>query len=231
MKKQSEFKGFSEKSLAFLAGMRENNEHEWYEAHKDEYVKYVQEPMKALSFELSDAMLSVDEYFVTGGRTVSRIRRDTRFSRNKLPYKSVSWLVFKRPNKDWISLPAFFFELNPEGYMYGMGFYSAEPSTMKSFRNIIDSQRKRFDEAVDFYYTDKTQPFTLVGDKYKRILDASKDERTMDWYQRKNLCLLAERPVEPVLFNSSLAGTLLEDFFRAAPLYRLFLEASRTPAE
>lgn len=231
MKKHPEFKGFSERSLAFLAGMRDNNNHEWYEEHKDEYVKYVQEPMKALSFELSDAMLSVDEYFVTGGRTVSRIRRDTRFSKNKLPYKSVSWLVFKRPNKDWVSLPAFFFELSPEGYVYGMGFYSAEPSTMKSFRNIIDTQRNKFDEAVGFYYSDKSQPFILGGDKYKRILDASKDERIMDWYQRKNLYLTAERPVDSVLFNSSLAGTLLEDFFRLAPLYRLFLEASRTQAD
>jgi len=224
------FKGFTPKAFEFMRGIRENNTHEWYEAHKEEYREYVQTPMKELSAELTDGMLSVDEQFITGWRTVSRIRRDTRFSKDKTPYKSVSWLVFKRANDDWCDAPAFFFELGPERYVWGMGFYSAKPATMRHFRQMIDMDAKRFADAVSFSKPDNLLPFTLDGEKYKKVPSGMKDARFVDWYQRKTLYLVATRDNDESLYGNGFAGALLEDFFKLAPLYRFLLEASREPA-
>jgi len=223
------FNGFVPETFEFFRGIRDNNNHEWFESHRDEYKKYVQTPMKELSAELTDGMLSVDEQFITGGRTVSRIRRDTRFSKDKTPYKSVSWLVFKRPNDDWCDAPAYFIEIGPERYIWGMGFYSAKSATMRRFREIIGADTKRFTDAVSFLSTDVSQPFSLQGEEYKRVPPGIKDDRFADWYRKKNLYLVSEKDNDKSLYGNGFAGMLLEGFFSLAPLYRILLEASREP--
>ncbi len=51
-------------------------------------------------------------------RTISRIYRDTRFSKDKSPYKTTMWVTFKRPVKEWQNAPAYFFEITLESYRY-----------------------------------------------------------------------------------------------------------------
>jgi uncharacterized protein (TIGR02453 family) len=226
---RSYFNGFVPETFGFFRGIKENNNHEWFEAHRDEYKKYVQTPMKELSIELTDGMLSIDEQFITGGRTVSRIRRDTRFSNDKTPYKSVSWLVFKRPSADWCDAPAYFIEIGAERYVWGMGFYSAKPATMRRFREMIDTDTKQFADAVSFYSSGSGQPFILGGDEYKRMPAGAGSDRFAGWYRKKNLYLAAERENDKSLYGNGFAGMLLEGFFSLAPLYRFLLEASREP--
>ncbi|MEW6457318.1 MAG: DUF2461 family protein [Acidobacteriota bacterium] len=75
-----------------------------------------------------------------------------------------SWIVFKRPNKDWKDAPAYFFEISPDSYRYGMGFYSASPDTMDRFREMIDKKPKEFLKAISFYA--KQQIFVVEGEMH-----------------------------------------------------------------
>mgnify|MGYP001567660317 CR=1 FL=1 len=64
------------------------------------------------------------------GRQFRGFIKDTRFSKDKSPFKCTMWITFKRPNKEWKGAPAYFFEIPTESYRYGMGFYSAGKETM-----------------------------------------------------------------------------------------------------
>jgi uncharacterized protein (TIGR02453 family) len=176
--------------------------------------------------DLSEFMLTIDPYVVTApaiNKTISRIYRDTRFSNDKTPYRSNMWLVFKRRSKDWKDAPAYFFEIFPGFYRYGMGFYSATPESMRKFRELIDAKQKKFLNAVSFLKTKKL--FELKGDKYKRILEKEKPEEIQEWYQRKNFYLVNNREIDEVLFKKDLVDDLMYGFSMLAPIYQFIWRA------
>ncbi len=187
MKDIQTFAGFYKETFDFLKSLSKNNK-KWFEAHRYEYEKYLLEPLRNLVIELGPFMQSIDPEFETApktNKTISRIYRDTRFSHNKTPFKTVMWIVFKRPVKVWQDDPGYFFEISPTFYRYGMGFYSASACTMKSFREMIDKNPKEFLDAISFYH--KQKMFGLEGDKYNRQIVNNHPEKIQDCYQRNNL--------------------------------------------
>lgn len=222
------FSGFSDKTQAFLSGLEENNNRIWFEEHKQDYREYLLEPQQRLVADMSKFMLTIDPHFETRpaiNKTISRIYRDTRFSRDKTPFKTSVWLVFKRPAKNWKSAPAYFFEIASNGYRYGMGFYSASKTTLDRFRGMIDDNPDEFLVAISFYK--KQQLFNIAGEQYKRILDASKPAEIQEWYQRRNIFLVCHRDANDRLFSSQLIDELTSGFGQLAPLYHFLRTAVR----
>ncbi len=220
-KEERRFAGFSRKTLKFLRGLKANNDKAWFQARKSDYEEYVLGPFRDLVTDLGDFMLDIDPCFeITPAinKTISRIYRDTRFSKDKSPYRSTMWFIFKNRSKDWLTLVCgYFFELSPASYRYGMGFYNAAPAIMSKFREMIDENPKEFAKAISFL--DKQKTFVLEGDKYKRIIDKSKPEKIQDWYQRKNMYLVCNRKIDNVLFSSKLVDDLIYGFGLIAPFY------------
>jgi len=219
------FSGFSPHTIRFLRDLSLHNDKTWFEQNRGDYEKYVLSPMRSLVTALSGPMLAIDPYLETSpsvGKTISRIFRDTRFSSDKSPFRSNVWMTFKRPAKRWQDAPAFFFEITPASNRYGMGFYSASKETMDRFRQSIDADPDKFRRAISFFAG--PHPFMIEGDKYKRTLDPDKPNELLEWYQRKNLYLVCNRPIDDRLFQTSLADDLCEGFGTLAELYRYLLE-------
>jgi uncharacterized protein (TIGR02453 family) len=218
---ENKFKGFSPKTLKFLKDLKVNNNKVWFKAHKSDYENYVLQPMRDLVTDLGDFMLDIDPSFeITPAvnKTISKIYRDTRFSKDKSPFRSVVWFTFKNQKKDWTThVCGYFFELSIDSYRYGMGFYNAAPAIMSKFREMIDENPKEFLKAVSFFYKEKV--FVLEGEKYKRIIDKSKSEQIQNWYQRKNMYLVCNRKIDKILFSTKLVDDLASGFNLIAPFY------------
>jgi TIGR02453 family protein len=213
------FCGFSPDTLRFLCSLRDNNNKEWFESNGGLYEKYVLQPMKALVSDIGPFMLSIDPYFDIApsvNRTISRIYRDIRFSKDKSPYRSNIWITFKQMSRDWKGDPVFFFEIFPDFYRYGMGFYSASKDTMDNLRRQIDEKPREFLKAVSFL--NDNRDFSLEGDKYKRNLKDLPPE-LLDWYQRKNLYITCSREIDNTLFSNKLLGELMSGFEKLSPFY------------
>lgn len=214
------FKGFSIDTIDFLKNLNKNNNKIWFDKNKDCYKKFLLEPMKYLAIDMSDFILSIDPLIDTTpspGKSISRINRDTRFSKDKSPYKDTMWITFKRPSKEWSSNPSFFFEISPTSYRYGMGFFSATPRTMELFRERIDRSPKEFEKAISFYA--KQHNFVLEGDKYKRTLAEDMPEFILDWYQRKNLYLVCNKNIDNALYSNQLITELKSNFNLISDFY------------
>ncbi len=220
-KKQEIFTGFSPETLGFMRTLKANNHKTWFEAHKQDYQDYLLQPLRALVTDMGEFMLSIDPYFEVApaiNKTISRIHRDTRFSKDKSPYKSTMWVTFKRSRKTWQDAPAYFFELSVDSYRYGMGFYSASKDVMDKLRARIDEKPAEFLQAISFY--PKQQVFTVAGEQYKRVLDPGRLSETQTWYQRKNLYLVCHRKTDDRLFSRELMEDLMGGFALIAPFYR-----------
>ncbi len=216
-----QFEGFSPKTIEFLINLGLNNNKAWYQEHKKEYNEYLLIPFQSLVISLKDFMLGIDRDFETAplvDKTISRIYRDVRFSKDKSPYRSNMWLSFKKQVPDWKDSPVFFFELMPESYRYGMGFYQAESGTMANFRSHIDKHPDVFLKAISFFRSEN--PFELMGEDYKKILDKTKTPEIQKWYQKKNFYIVSIRKFDETLFSGELVKVLIKGFSLLIPLYQ-----------
>lgn len=214
------FAGFSSATIQFLRNLHDNNHKEWFELHKPDYQNDLLKPLKALVAGLGPFMLSIDpdlEVTPALNRTISRIYRDTRFSKNKSPYKTSHWITFKRLRREWKDYPAFFFEISPNSYRYGMGFYSASRETMDNFRKCIDSNPRAFLSAISFY--SRQNNFTIEGEEYKRPLKTDIPKEFQDWYNRKSLYLVSNQQIEGNSIDKKLITELMHEFETIAPFY------------
>ena len=218
------FSGFRREALRFLRENRERNSRSWVEEHKPDYQELLLEPFQLLVAELTKDMLKIDPRFETRpavDRTISRVRRDTRFSPDKSLYRERMWLSFKQPRSDWTGHPAFYFEINPEGCRYGLGYYEASPATMDRFRREIDRAPAAFRRAIAPLRKDGR--FILAGEMYKRPKPSVHGPELEEWYQRKSFYLVRNRGVDRVLLSADLSEELRSGFRALAPLYRYLL--------
>jgi len=220
------FPGFSSEGTRFLREVRQHNSKPWFEANRAIYETHLLAPFQRLVAALSGTMLSIDSRFEVRpaiNKTISRIHRDMRFSRDKSLYRDTMWLVFKRPVKEWTDDPGFFFELSPSGYRYGMGFYSARRATMDAFRRKIDDGPRAFLRATRKLR--EAGQFELCGEKFRRPLPCAHGTSIQDWYQRRNWYLACHRKIDRIVRSPALADELKTGFLEAAPLYRFVREA------
>jgi uncharacterized protein (TIGR02453 family) len=212
------FTGFTQAGLNFLQDAWINNSKVWFDEHRAIYDNELIKPFRLLVEQLTPTMLKIDEWLETRpaiGKTISRIHRDTRFSKDKSLYRSRLWLTFKRPNRDWKEAPAYFFEISPDSYRYGLGYYCASKQTMDIFREEILNDTNKFLDAIRCV----KKPFELVGETYKRALIKEQDEKIAAWYNRKNLAVMVTNNHIEDILNSDLPNKLAKGFKQLVPLY------------
>jgi uncharacterized protein (TIGR02453 family) len=169
-------------------------------------------------------MLEIDPLIDTVpmiNRTITKIYRDIRFSKDKSPFKRRMWIVFKRPIKDWKIAPAYFFELSSDTYRYGMGYYSATREVMDRYRCKIEENSSSFLSIVK--ELKKQNKFDICGDKYKRPIKKEIHSDLSDYYNRKNLYLEIRNDIDSTLFSSSLIDKLRSGYLQLQPLYHFLL--------
>lgn len=111
------FEGFPQEGLDFLKKLKKNNNRPWFQKHKQVYDESVKFPMQCLIASLSERMAEVaSEIEFNPRKSVFRIYRDVRFSKNKAPYKtsiaaSFNWRGLKGP----VEAPGLYLHVEPGG--------------------------------------------------------------------------------------------------------------------
>lgn len=217
------FTGFPKEVIDFLWELRFNNHKEWFDANRERYKKLLKEPMDLLALDLS-TILKEKAYHFAAIPSVSRINRDIRFSKNKAPYKDRKWLVLKPDIQKWQSKPAYFFELTPEGYSYGMGFYDPYPLYMQHFRKRVDANESEFQRLVEKYESQKE--FVLEGGLYKKKFGEEKSPAVLNWYQRKSIALARPYQMDDSIFHREIIDKFYEGFLFLKPYYEFMIKVS-----
>jgi uncharacterized protein (TIGR02453 family) len=226
MKSAAAFTGFDHRAVQFLNDLRKNNSKAWFEENKHLYTAYLLDPCRFLVSDLGDFMLGIDPDFEVRpaiNKTISRIYRDTRFSKDKSLFKTNVWITFKKPIKDWQNAPAYFFEIASDFYRYGMGFYSASAQTMSRLRKAVLENSLSFQKANESFW--RQNIFTMEGEKYKKKIASadSLNEKAMEWMQRKNIYFAARKNIDDLLFQPELARELKKGFKILSPIYEFFV--------
>ena len=88
---------FTEQTVAFLRTLAQNNDREWFKAHKADYEANVRAPMLAIIERLAQDFPRMAPGLAASPRSMYRIHRDTRFSPDKTPYKTHVAAAFTHP--------------------------------------------------------------------------------------------------------------------------------------
>ena len=143
--KELTFTGFQSEGLDLLIQNRLMDSKDFYEAHKQEIRQQMSLPFQALCQRMTPDMQQIDPLFVTTpSRMVSRIRRDTRYTKDKTLYRANIWLYFRRPKMNQYDCPPFYYmEVAPEYWGYGC-FGGYGKGEMEIARDMIRKKDKLF---------------------------------------------------------------------------------------
>lgn len=218
------FDGFTAEALKFLFENKLNNSKEWYDGHKDIYKKYVYDPFVELVKELSPTMLEIDDKIITvPSKLISRVRRDTRFSKDKTLYRDNVWIVFLRDKSIMATSPCFWFEISQKGSSFGIGYYGAEPSSMAKMREMIIDGHPVFKKALQCYESQKD--FILGGEMYKKSKFPGQPENLRAWLDRKNIYFECVQSDFKLAFSEDLSDALKKGFKKLKPIYDFLCKA------
>lgn len=150
------FPGFRPAALTFLRGLKKNNRKEWFEEHRDDYEREIKIPLLALIEEV-DVLLAgfAPEIIGSPKRSMFRIYRDVRFSKDKSPYKThaASWFYHRDGGSSVGSEAAhggagFYFHLAPEGTFMGGGIWMPPRPVLNRIRQNIADDHEGFEDII-----------------------------------------------------------------------------------
>lgn len=139
------FPGFPPELPAFLHQLKLNNEKAWFEARRQDYERLCVEPSLAFIDAMGPEVAAFDPPHKAVAKTngsFRRIYRDTRFSKDKTPYRTYLHLVFwtgAHPNRS----PGIHVVLSPGGFGIGAGQWGFDKATLVRYRQAV-SDRESF---------------------------------------------------------------------------------------
>jgi len=209
------FTGFTPETIDFLWGIRMNNNREWFQEHKKDYVNHLYEPMKALGKELFEPFLDRPGNLLK----VSRIYRDARMHPPE-PYKESLWICIRQDVEWWAENPCLYLEINPDEVHYGFFIWKMRTSAMEEFRQYISAYPDEFLKLIGD--TEKAVGQPITAELYKRPKPCP-DPRLAPYFAWKGqiACTRSIAPGE-AMFGPGLKDEVADFFEKLTPLYEYF---------
>ena len=221
------FPGFRPAAIRFLRSLRRNNRREWFEAHRDLYEDEVRRPFRALVEEMDVRLAGfAPEIIGDPKRSVFRIHRDVRFSKDKSPYKTnaACWFFHRDAGKgvgrEAHGGAGFYFQIAPGECLLGAGLWMPPPPSLALIRQRLSEEPDEFERMVlspgfkrRFRALDPEAMLTRVPRGF------APDDPAARWLRYRSFTagrMLAERDIASPRLVTLLAG----DFERLTPLVR-----------
>lgn len=147
---------FTTRTLQFLRALKRNNRRDWFEAHRADYEGHVKAPMLELIEELDVRLARIaPEIIGDTRRSMFRIYRDIRFSKDKSPYKThASCWLYHRDGSRAVGREAtgggagFYFQIAPGDSFLGGGMWMPPRPALNALRDALAENVKRFEKTV-----------------------------------------------------------------------------------
>lgn len=160
------FNGFTQQTFTFFMELAFHNTQQTMEKKRDVFLEHVLKPLRALSGACEQTLFPVDprmDFRPVMGGTISRIRRDTRFSHNKQPYRDYMWLDFRRKNEDFHL--GFCFSISPRSSSVMMGMHESTTAARNQMRQYVLRHGLQYLELWQALFE---KGYELTGDDYKK---------------------------------------------------------------
>jgi uncharacterized protein (TIGR02453 family) len=139
------FPGFPKEGIEFFRSLARNNRREWFQPRKETFDTRLKQPMRELVHEVNRELARFAPDYVTDpDKAVYRIYRDTRFSKDKTPYKTHIAASFHRSGANLHGGGGFYFAVSHKEVAIGGGMYMPEPEVLKKVRLHLAERHEEF---------------------------------------------------------------------------------------
>lgn len=205
---------FPPEGLEFLRRLKRNNRRPWFQKHRDEYETYVRAPMVEFVLALrQDLARFAPEIIADPALSLYRIYRDTRFSKDKKPYKTHAAAVFPRQGLPKHAGAGFYFHIGAEEVWMGGGIYMPGREELLGIREYLAERHAAYRAIIE-------------SPAFRRRFGAVEGEKL----SRVPIGFRSDHPAAEYLkYKQWYAGCQYEPEFACSPrFYRTLLDCFRT---
>jgi uncharacterized protein (TIGR02453 family) len=143
---------FDEKTIKFLQELRANNNREWFKANKTRYEEDVLDVALRFIQSMQDPLADFAPHFTAVptrmGGSLMRVYRDTRFSNNKLPYKTNVGIQFRHERAKDVHSPGYYVHIDPDEVFIGVGMWRPDSDPLRQIRERIAARPAEWTRAI-----------------------------------------------------------------------------------
>ena len=223
------FQGFPQSGFQFLKQLKVNNTKEWFEDKRDVYEQSLRQPAKALIEQMDRIFLEEHLPFEASlKKSLFRIHRDTRFSKDSSPYKTNIGITFPiiRENVSKVAkteIPGLYLHIEPKSCFIAGGLYMPDAQQLALLRTRIDVDWKQLEKLNVQKSFIKEFPEGIQGSKLKTMPRGyDPNHPGKEWLRLKQFIVMDMIPDE-MTQSETLLDILLNKAHAMAPIM-MFLE-------
>ena len=227
----TEFKGFPKDLFIFFEELKLNNERNWFNDNKARYYASVVNPITEFVVCMAPRLRQISRHYVADpkphGGSMFRIYRDTRFSKDKTPYKTHAGVHFRHEAGKNAHAPGFYVHLATDGLFFGGGIWAPPSPQLSRIRDFIADNARSWARISN---AKKVREVGGVkGDSLKRPPRGFDAEHVhIEDLKRKSFYVMTEADSSAAL-EPGFIDDVTEAFRRAAPLARFVTDALELP--
>ena len=198
----------------FLRDLKANNDRTWFKAQKARYEAEVVDPVTAFIENMAPRVAKISPHIVVdprpNGGSRFRIYRDTRFSKDKSPYKTQVGCQFRHAAGKDAHAPGFYVHLAPGEVFFGGGVWGPQGEALRAIRQRIVDKQDEWKKA--------TRGLDLRGDQLVRAPKGFDPEHPMIEDLRRKSFFSMQDADEATATSAGFEKTVDKQFRKVAPL-------------
>lgn len=223
--------GFEKASIEFLEQLAANNNREWFKANKARYDEQVLDVALRFIQSMQDPLAEFAPQFTAVpqrvGGSLMRVYRDTRFSHNKLPYKTNIGIQFRHQKAKDVHSPGYYVHIDPERVFLGVGMWRPDTDSLRAIRQRIVARPSEWKKARgDAKFR---RHYDLGGEALTRAPRGfDTDHELIEDIKRTSFIAVRDLGVEDCL-KPQFQRTVEASFVAAAPFMKFLCKAVDVP--
>ena len=222
---------FHPRTLEFLRELANNNNRDWFNENKHRYEKDVLDVALRFIQSMQDPLADIAPHFTAiptrVGGSLMRVYRDTRFSRNKLPYKTNIGIQFRHQRAKDVHSPGYYVHIDPDRVFLGVGMWRPDADSLRAIRERIVAKPSEWKSALlDAKFR---RDFELGGESLTRAPRGfDKDHELIDDIKRTSFIAVRDMNVEDCL-KPQFQRKVETSFAAATPFMTFLCKAVKVP--
>ena len=162
---------FPQSTIKFLTALSKNNNKEWFEKNRVRYDFELLQPAVQFVIDMGEKLADLSPNIIAIpkiDKSIFRLYRDVRFSKNKAPFKTNLGLYFWEGRGKKMECSGFYFHIEPKLFFLGAGMYMFTNDQLKKYREIVSDpvKGKELNDVINKIL--KNKKLTLGGKTFKK---------------------------------------------------------------
>jgi len=223
------FNGFSKKGIKFLKDLEKNNSKIWFEDHRYLWEEEIKKINENFVIDMGETLQILDpniKYIPKVGKSLFKIYRDVRFSKDKTPMKSKIGIIFYSGETHRMQSSSFYMHYTKDSYFISTGVRNFKPELLKQYREYLKNDTNRI-ELYNILEDLKSKGYKLPPKKFKnipKVLSEYKDDKYIELSLYGSMYAYNEFSINNDFFNI----VILDNSFKTyQDMYDLYIWVSR----